>query len=264
MSPESFRSWVQRMGPGTAPASTATDSVRYEMFGDRAAALAWRQRTSKRSSSKTGRMDVRWSPAFSSARSTCSTPEVAIAVCYAGLPRTIGPWPGTVTGGRRATTGSSGQAGRTGAGPGRGARSGSRFAGEGRPGSGLSPPRSATGTHRFPYSFLSASSSGRRGAARELSCIWGLRRTAGSLLGRADAAGLVVLDLRAAVERHGPGNVAGHRFPLGTGGAAGGAHDNAQGDPGPAARPDPCGRRDLKSASGQVLVAAGPRDRGGT
>ena len=221
------------------------------MFGDGRRRWPGGGVTGKRSSSKTGRMDVRWSPAFSSARPDLLTPEVAIAVCYAGLPRTIGPRPGTVTAGAALPPVAAARLRRLNPGPGRGARSGSSAAG--RPGAGCRRRAPATGTHRFPYSFLSASSSGRRGAARTALLLWGLRRTAGSLLGRADGRrGWSFSTFELPLSDMDPGNAAGHRLPLGTGGAAGGAHDNAQGDPGPAARPDPCGRRDRKSASGQV------------
>jgi hypothetical protein len=72
------------------------ESVRYEMFGDGIAALAWRRRTSKRAESmgeaegrpETSRVllgPVRW-----------LTPEVAVAVCRTGLPDAVGPRPGEV------------------------------------------------------------------------------------------------------------------------------------------------------------------------
>ena len=97
MSPASCRSWVQRIGawvrhPGV---DAPTDSVRYEMFGDRSAALAWRQRDRQAVGSDDGRpltSRVLVGPA------DLLNPEVAMTVCYTGLPPDmIGPRPGAVT-----------------------------------------------------------------------------------------------------------------------------------------------------------------------
>jgi hypothetical protein len=101
MSPESFRSWVQRIGPWVRhPGVDApTDSVRYEMFGDRAAALAWRQRDRQAVEFEDGQDGRPLASRVLLGPADLLTPEVAMAVCYAGLPRTIGPRPGTVTAG---------------------------------------------------------------------------------------------------------------------------------------------------------------------
>jgi hypothetical protein len=97
MSPASCRLWVQRIGawvrhPGV---DAPTDSVRYEMFGDRSAALAWRQRDRQAVGSDDGRplaSRVLVGPA------DLLNPEVAMTVCYTGLPPDIiGPRPGAVT-----------------------------------------------------------------------------------------------------------------------------------------------------------------------
>jgi hypothetical protein len=97
MSPASHRSWVQRIGPWVRhPGVDApTGSVRYERFGDKSAALAWRQRDRQAVGSGDGRplvSRVLIGPA------DLLGPEVAMAVCYAGLPpELIGPPPGAVT-----------------------------------------------------------------------------------------------------------------------------------------------------------------------
>jgi hypothetical protein len=98
MSPDSFRSWVQRIGPWVRqPAVNApTDSVRYEMFGDRSAALAWRQRDRQAVEFDDGQDGRPLASRVLLGPAGVLTPEVAMAVCYAGLPTAIGPRPGTV------------------------------------------------------------------------------------------------------------------------------------------------------------------------
>ena len=93
MSPESYRSWIQRIGPWVRHpgVETPTGSVRYERYGDKAAALAWRQRDRQAVGSGDGRplvSRVLIGPA------DLLGPDVAMAVCYAGLPpELIGPPP---------------------------------------------------------------------------------------------------------------------------------------------------------------------------
>ena len=244
MSPESFRSWVQRIGPWVRhPGVDApTDSVRYEIFGDRAAALAWRQRDRQAVEFEDGQDGRPLASRVLLGPADLLTPEVAIAVCYAGLPRTIGPRPGTVTAGTALP-------------PVAAARltglvqdnaealdlAAAQEAGLEQVVAAALSDRDTPLSVQLPERIIVRSP---RGNSQAL-LLWGLRRTVGPVLGRADGRrGLVVLDLRTAVERHGPGNAAGDRVPLGPGGAAGGAHDNPQGDPGPAAGPDPCIRRD--------------------
>ena len=98
MSPESARLWVQRIGVWVRHPSidAPTESVRYEMFGNGTAALAWRLRD--RQAIKAG--DARGGrPVVSRVlvgSADLLTPEAAAAVCYRGLPEAIGPQPGTV------------------------------------------------------------------------------------------------------------------------------------------------------------------------
>lgn len=99
MSPNSARLWVQRIGPWVRhPGVDApTDSVRYEVFGDRAAALVWRQRDRQAVGFESGRDGRPLVSRVLLGPAELLTPEVAVAVCYAGLPATIGPRPGAVT-----------------------------------------------------------------------------------------------------------------------------------------------------------------------
>jgi hypothetical protein len=101
MSPESFRSWVQRIGPWVRHPSVdaPTGSVRYEIFGDRAAALAWRQRDRQVVEFEEGREGRPLVSRVLLGPADLLTPEVAVALSYTGLPMTIGPRPGTVTAG---------------------------------------------------------------------------------------------------------------------------------------------------------------------
>ena len=90
------RPWVRH------PAVDApTDSVHYQMFGDRAAALAWRQRDRHAVAFEDGREGRPLVSRVLLGPADLLTPEVAMAVCYTGLPETIGPRPGTVTVGAR-------------------------------------------------------------------------------------------------------------------------------------------------------------------
>lgn len=100
MSSESARLWVQRIGPWVRhPGVDApTESVRYEVLGGRAV-LAWRQRDRQAFEFEDG---LEGRPLVSRVlvgAADLLTPEVAIAVCYAGLPEAIGPRPGTVAAG---------------------------------------------------------------------------------------------------------------------------------------------------------------------
>jgi hypothetical protein len=101
MSPESARLWVQRIGPWVRhPGVDAPkDSVRYAMFGNGAAALAWRQRDRQAVEFEDGRDGRPLVSRVLLGPADLLTPEVAVAVCYTGLPETIGPRPGTVTAG---------------------------------------------------------------------------------------------------------------------------------------------------------------------
>jgi len=99
MSPESFRSWVQRIGPWVRhPGVDApTESVRYEMYRDRAAALVWRQRDRQAVQFNDGRDGRPLVSRVLLGPADLLTPEVAVTLCSTGLPETIGPRPGTVS-----------------------------------------------------------------------------------------------------------------------------------------------------------------------
>ncbi len=185
MSPESFRSWVQRIGPWVRhPGVDApTDSVRYEMFGDRAAALAWRQRDRQAVEFEDGQDGRPLVSRVLLGPADLLTPEVAIAVCYAGLPRTIGPRPGTVTAGAALP-------------PVAAARlaglvqdqaealdlAAAQEAGLERVVAAALSDRDTPLSVQLPERIIVRSP---RGGSQAL-LLWGLRRTAGSLLGRAD------------------------------------------------------------------------------
>jgi hypothetical protein len=99
MSSESARLWVQRIGVWVRHPSVdvPTESVRYEMFGNGTAALAWRLRDRQAitSADAPGARPVVSRVLVGPA--SLLTPEAAAAVCYVGLPEAIGPQPGTAT-----------------------------------------------------------------------------------------------------------------------------------------------------------------------
>jgi CHAT domain len=74
-----------------------TESVRYEVFADGMAALAWRKRNAQAIELEgvpNGRPDA---ARILIGPDRLLTPDVAVAVCHAGLPRGVGPRPGQVT-----------------------------------------------------------------------------------------------------------------------------------------------------------------------
>lgn len=97
MSPESTRVWGQRIVPWVRhpTVDVPTDSVRYEIFPNGKAALAWRGREQQSAEVPDGRVPV--------SRVLCGpaavlAPEVAAAVCHVGVAKIIGPLPGTTHG----------------------------------------------------------------------------------------------------------------------------------------------------------------------
>jgi hypothetical protein len=98
MSPDSDRLWIQRIGPWVRhPGVDApTDSVRYEIFGNGIAALAWRQRDRQAVEFEDGREGRPLVSRVLLGAADMLTPEVAVVVCSTGLPGMIGPRPGTV------------------------------------------------------------------------------------------------------------------------------------------------------------------------
>jgi hypothetical protein len=107
--------WVRHRG-ADAPA----ESVRYEVFGDGMAALAWRHRNARmlqddaRMLQGDARMlqgDARMVEDETDSRPEATrllmgpdhllTPDVAVALCHSGLPPSIGPLPGQIAVGRR-------------------------------------------------------------------------------------------------------------------------------------------------------------------
>jgi hypothetical protein len=102
MSADSFRVWTQRIGVWVRHPSVdaPSESVRYETFSSGAAALAWRLRD--RQATRSGEAQA-GRPLISRVLvgpADVLTPDVAVAVCYTGLPAAIGPLPGTVAVGR--------------------------------------------------------------------------------------------------------------------------------------------------------------------
>jgi hypothetical protein len=73
-----------------------TESVRYEMFADGMAALAWRQRTAQALEPGTGSESRPEVSRVLLGPVDLLTPEVAMVICHTGLPEAIGPLPGKV------------------------------------------------------------------------------------------------------------------------------------------------------------------------
>jgi hypothetical protein len=71
-------------------------SVRYEMFNDGMAALAWRQRNAEPFGSENGAEGRPEVSRVLVGAVRILTPEVAVAICHTGLPDAIGPRPGEV------------------------------------------------------------------------------------------------------------------------------------------------------------------------
>jgi hypothetical protein len=98
MSAESARPWIQRIGVWVRHPSVdvPTESLRYEEFGNGMAALAWRIRDWQGLKSADTRGGLLVISRVLVGPADLLTPEVAAAVCYAGLPEATGPQPGTV------------------------------------------------------------------------------------------------------------------------------------------------------------------------
>jgi hypothetical protein len=98
MSEASRRSWTQRIGPWIRhPGVEApTESVRYEIFGNGNAAIAWRQRDPQAAMVTEGQATRPLVSRVLVGSAEMLTPELAMAVCAMGLPAPIGPPPGTV------------------------------------------------------------------------------------------------------------------------------------------------------------------------
>ncbi|MGH3168658.1 MAG: hypothetical protein ACRDN0_22605 [Trebonia sp.] len=98
MSQESFRTWTQRIGPWVRhPAVAApTASVRYEVFGNKQAAIILRMCDPKAIQFEDGQEGRPLASRVLIGPSSVLTCGVAIAICHAGLPDAIGPFPGVV------------------------------------------------------------------------------------------------------------------------------------------------------------------------
>ena len=77
-------------------AEAPTESVRYEIFEDSMAALAWRQRNAQATEFGDGTQSRPEASRVLMAPVDVLTPLVAVAVCHTGLPEEIGPRPGQV------------------------------------------------------------------------------------------------------------------------------------------------------------------------
>lgn len=98
MSAESARVWIQRIGVWVRHPNVdaPTQSVRYEVFGNGLAALAWRIRDWQGLKSADTRGGLMVVSRVLVGPADLLTPDVATAVCYAGLPEATGPQIGMV------------------------------------------------------------------------------------------------------------------------------------------------------------------------
>src|SRR5260370_27115451 len=99
----SAQGWFARLALWVRPAhpdvGVPKESVRYEIFGDGAAALAWREWNTEAIAleDQTERRPLVARVLVGDAR--LLSPKLAMVLCRAGLPEVIGPQPGTVTAG---------------------------------------------------------------------------------------------------------------------------------------------------------------------
>ena len=101
MAPEPLRGWDSWIRPWVCHpnADEPSESLCYQIHSSGRAALAWRYRNPQVAEPEDG---TRGRPLVSrvlAGQASLLTPEVAIALCYTGLPTTVGPRPGQVTAG---------------------------------------------------------------------------------------------------------------------------------------------------------------------